>query len=336
MAIHTPSSAPQSPHPASQAQPIDIEAWTEQATAAMGSVTISSDPIQGTTISLHIPLDEHAAPRPIGTNAASGAIRDGYYKRKEPMRRDSMKRREALLKGKEGTRRRQRWENDHLLNNPYAEPPQPRDWEIHPTHPVHNVPYYLAPLWDAGLAARSAERKAKVAASKPKSSAQQKGADPHRGVVPKELREKMKRARGAKPLLMDLENEVRKFMQRWEEQERKAEQEGVPMDVDSEDDEIVFVGRNGGMSDFQSLRSGGGAQKEMMIFDSLEEDQGAGFGRWLVHHIGTYYGLRTWSITVGNPARREAYIGLKDTKLKAGRRHPATYSPLPRPLWVIV
>lgn len=169
--------------------------------------------------------------------------------------------------------------SDRLLNNPYAEPPQPRDWEIRPTHPVrNNLPYFLAPLWDAGLAARSAERKAKIAASKPKAKVQQKGADPHRGIVPKELREKMKRARGAKPLLMDLENEVRQFVQRWEDQERKAEQEGVPMDVDSEDDEIVFVGRNGGMSDLQSLRSGGGAQKEMMIFDSLEEDQSASFG----------------------------------------------------------
>jgi R3H-associated N-terminal domain len=29
----------------------------------------------------------------------------------EPRRRDSLKRREALLKGKEGSRRRQRWEN---------------------------------------------------------------------------------------------------------------------------------------------------------------------------------------------------------------------------------
>lgn len=108
MAIHPTSSAPQSPHPASQAHPIDIEAWTEQATAAMGSVTISSDPVPGTTVSLHIPLDEHVAPRPIGTTT----MREGYhYKRKEPLRRDSMKRREALAKGNEGSRRRQRWEN---------------------------------------------------------------------------------------------------------------------------------------------------------------------------------------------------------------------------------
>ena len=36
---------------------------------------------------------------------------DGSRSIKEPLRRDSMKRRDALLKGKEGSRRRQRWEN---------------------------------------------------------------------------------------------------------------------------------------------------------------------------------------------------------------------------------
>ena len=36
--------------------------------------------------------------------------------------------------------------------------------------------------------------------------------------------------------------------------------------------------------------------------------------RWLVHNIATYYGLRTWSVTVGDPARREAYVGIKGDK----------------------
>jgi hypothetical protein len=45
---------------------------------------------------------------PLGGEAeALKAVRS----RKEPLKRDSMKRREALLKGKEGSRRRQRWEN---------------------------------------------------------------------------------------------------------------------------------------------------------------------------------------------------------------------------------
>jgi hypothetical protein len=86
-------------HPApAAAAPIDVEAWTEQATAAMATVTIS--------------LDEQPEVRP---TSAAAAAEEGTssvrYKRKEPLRRDSLKRREALLKGKEGSRRRQRWEN---------------------------------------------------------------------------------------------------------------------------------------------------------------------------------------------------------------------------------
>lgn len=57
------------------------------------------------------------------------------------------------------------------------------------------------------------------------------------------------------------------------------------------------------------------------------------FSRWLVHSIATYYGLCTWSVTVGDPARREAYVGL-------GERRAAWASEakieLPRPLWVMV
>ncbi|KAF2180531.1 hypothetical protein K469DRAFT_714519 [Zopfia rhizophila CBS 207.26] len=135
---------------------------------------------------------------------------------------------------------------------------------------------------------------------------------------------------------MDLESEVRKFVERWEEKERKAEAEGLLTDPDSSDDEIVFVGRNGQMNDLRSPHSGDEVKREMMLFDTPVGDQGGTFGRWLVHHIGTYYGLRTWSVTVGNPARREAYIGLKETKLKPGVRRPSACSPMPRPLWGMV
>jgi hypothetical protein len=223
---------------------------------------------------------------------------------------------------------------DRLLANPYAEPPTAKDWEIRPTYPVHNVPYYLAPLWDAGLKRQVVERK--TAATQAKASTRTVSKKPTEpGVVPRELREKLKKARGAKGLLMDLENEVRSFVERWEELERRAEAEGFPADPDSSDDEIVFVGRNGQMRDLRSPRYED-VERERMVFETLADDQSGTFGRWLVHHIGTYYGLRTWSVTRGSPARREAYIGLREPTLKAGRSHSSLHSPLPRPLWGMV
>lgn len=325
------------PQQAAAPQPIDIETWTEQATAAMGSVTISApgEVVGATAVTLAIPLDDDAlatggAVQPVG--AAAAAKEGGLYKRKAPLRRDSMNRREALLKGKEGSRQRRRWENDRLLNNPHAEPPTPRDWEVHPTHRVKHVPYYLAPLWDAGLRRQQNERKVAVNAQKAATkTVATKPTEP--GVVPKELREKLKRSRGAKGLLMDLEAEVRKFVEDWEAKERRAEQEGLPADPDSEDDEIVFVGRNGQTHD--QFRNEDCVKRELMLFETPEADVGGSFGRWLVHHIGVYYGLSTWSVTVGNPARREAYIGLKDAKMKSGNKG-IICRPMPRPLWGMV
>ncbi|KAL9104786.1 MAG: hypothetical protein Q9187_008861, partial [Circinaria calcarea] len=268
-----------------------------------------------------------------------------YLPRQEPLRRDSLKRREALLKGKEGSRRRQRWENGRfshitqvtpyrLLNNPWAQPPLPSDWEVHPTHPKHTVPYFLAPLWDAGMAARTAatdkERKAKA-----------RREDDSADRVPKELRERLKRTKAAKGLLQDLEEEVRKFVKSWEKKQENLQEEGLH-DIDSEDDEIVFVGRSGQMHDMPSSpKSKTGMEeeeeeirKEKLVFDSLADDRRARFGRWLVHSIASYYDLRTWSVTVGDPARREAYVGIK--QMKTGNRPGSASGKLPRPLWNMV
>lgn len=208
----------------------------------------------------------------------------------------------------------------------------------------------MAPLWDAGLKKQSAERK--KAADKAKAASKTVAKKPtNPGIVPKELREKLKRSRAAKGLLMDLESEVRKFVAEWEEHEREAEKEELPSDMDSEDEEIVFVGRGGTMSDERSLPQSpmaastsslvnvqnSRAKRELMLFETPAEDLGGSFGRWLVHHIGVYYGLKTWSVTVGNPARREAYIGLKEQhqqRMKTGQ--VALCKPMPMPLYGLV
>ncbi|CAI6337149.1 unnamed protein product [Periconia digitata] len=347
MAIH-------SPEHTAEAQPIDIESWTEQATAALTTVAISApEPAEApAATALQIPLDDATTTTSVRFSerpaaASTAAKQGGQYKRQEPFRRDSQKRREALLKGKEGSRRRTRWENDRLMNNPWVEPPEPHDWEVRPTHPVHNVPYYLAPLWDAGLKRQSAERKKAAEQAKAASkTVAKKPTSP--GIVPKELREKLKRSRAAKGLLMDLESEVRKFVAEWEEQEHEAEKEGLPSDVDSEDDEIVFVGRSGGMSDqppssplaastssLVDVKSSH-TKRELMLFETPAEDLGGSFGRWLVHHIGVYYGLKTWSVTVGDPARREAYIGVKEQQQRMKTGQVALYKPMPMPLYGLV
>lgn len=52
-----------------------------------------------------------------------------------------------------------------------------------------------------------------------------------------------------------------------------------------------------------------------------------------MHSIASYYGLHTWSVTVGSPARREAYVGFRPPNPgRAGLvTHPACQLELLKP-----
>lgn len=107
------------PPPMNPEQAANIEAWTEQASEALKSVSFPLDgntaqPARGTSLRLSIPLDEsqhHSAARTVADGPAPSRTSNSSGRRGEPIRRDSLKRREALLKGKEGSRQRRRWEN---------------------------------------------------------------------------------------------------------------------------------------------------------------------------------------------------------------------------------
>lgn len=163
--------------------------------------------------------------------------------------------------------------------------------------------------------------------------------------IPREMREKLKRARGAKALLQDLEEQVRSFIKEWEDQQRmKDDGWDVAVEDTSEDEsveeEVVFVGRRDDDTSGKS-RGRSSASDDKLVFDSLLDDHGAGFGRWLVHCIAAYYNLRTWSRTTGDPARREAYVGIPEAKLRSGGAQAVdrpldAMTELPRPLHVIL
>ncbi|KAL5325643.1 hypothetical protein ACEPPN_006771 [Leptodophora sp. 'Broadleaf-Isolate-01'] len=330
-------------------QPINIESWTT--TSALSSLTISpSARGTGPGVTLSIPLDLtdeiEARPSPKKSVKDAGAGR-------EKMRKDSMKRREALLKGKEGSRRRQRWENDNLLNNPHVQPPLPSDWAPSATHRVTHVPYYLAPLWDAGIAHRASERASLHSASA--AHAKRTGIVEEKGRVPADLKNKLKKAKGAKTLLQELEGEIRSFVREYERAERLREarlngqeKEEDEAFLDSEDEEIVFIGRDKDghgitMSDEVKNVVEEELRREKIVYESLEGCREGGFARWLVHSLAGYYGLCSWSETregegkLGGGAgdvggrKRVAYVGVKGVKRSFGGEDA-----LPRPLWGMV
>lgn len=342
---------------------IDIEAWT---ISALQSLSVS--PIaRGTGSPLTIPLDALQAPSKrsisrqqvtIVASSAEAALVTPL--RRPPSARDSQKRREAILKGKEGSRQRRRWENDRLVDVPNVQPPEPIDWEVHPTHPIHRVPYQLAQFWDHGVRQRIQDKTAKLQAARKK---QQLKAGSATGLgigeVPRDLRESTKRSPVVRTWVKALEEPVRQYManerqrRRAEEQRRQAgndrdeDVDSAAEEMDSDDEEIVFVGRNGRMRDMQQKRAAAAAAQYRMahrevsqetvdsglLFDSFGDDlETAAFKRWLAHAIADYYGLTSRSVTLAN-TQRVVYVGLKQ-----GPRLQKAVPPLvqlPRPLWEI-
>ena len=117
MAISIPSDSAASAR-AAHTHPVDVESWAEHAIAHL---TISEpppaagtggSPLRDASVSLSIPLDAPGAEaKPRKVVSEEKAMSSAYSKSGQLARRDSLKRREALLKGREGSRRRQRWEN---------------------------------------------------------------------------------------------------------------------------------------------------------------------------------------------------------------------------------
>ncbi|KAM0463073.1 hypothetical protein ACHAPV_003199 [Trichoderma viride] len=358
---------------------IDIEAWT---ISALQSLSVS--PIaRGTGSPLTIPLDALATPSKrsisrqqvtIVTSSAEAALVTPL--RRPPSTRDSQKRREAILKGKEGSRQRRRWENgfkasqtqvaddeadaDRLVDVPNVQPPEPIDWEVHPTHPIHRVPYQLAQFWDHGVRQRIQDKTAKLQAARKKQQLKTGSATGLGiGEVPRDLRESTKRSPVIRTWVKALEEPVRQYManerqrRQAEEQQRQANNgrdedvDSAAEEMDSDDEEIVFVGRNGRMRDMQQKRAAAAAAQYRMahrevsqetvdsglLFDSFGDDlETAAFKRWLAHAVADYYGLTSRSVTLAN-AQRVVYVGLKQAPRLQKAVPPLVQ--LPRPLWEI-
>jgi hypothetical protein len=101
-------------HTTSGASTVDIEAWTVSALEALSVSPIA----RGTGTPLSIPIDDAPVPVRRSTPGRRAEVIPGDHPAagmtppKRPLsRRDSQKRREAILKGKEGSRARRRWEN---------------------------------------------------------------------------------------------------------------------------------------------------------------------------------------------------------------------------------
>ena len=65
-------------------------------------------PVRSRSVKLSVPID--ATTTPVATHEVTTTT----YPKRKVLRRDSLERREALLKGREGSRQRRRWENGRI------------------------------------------------------------------------------------------------------------------------------------------------------------------------------------------------------------------------------
>jgi len=133
------------------------------------------------------------------------------------------------------------------------------------------VPYQLAQFWDQKGAVRERVEQRNKSAFGSRSTV---------GKVPRDLHTKAKRTPAVKSWLRVLEEPVRQFLV---ERGSAAQEESDSSCLDSDDEEIVFVGRNGSMTDARAWKKARRETKDRevvqqgMVLESAADDESASF-----------------------------------------------------------
>lgn len=177
---------------------------------------------------------------------------------------------------------------------PNAQPPIPSDFEPRPTHPIHHVPYHLAAFWDRDSPTSASVRQrldtkslAQQARRKTQQLANGSATGRGAGMVPRDLRDYTKRSPAIKNWVRFLEEPVRNFV-RQQRGDAPVDEDTDAEGLDSEDEEIVFVGRKNQPTPAAAAAKAQGWKKATrddgsgnletgVVFDELGDDESASF-----------------------------------------------------------
>ncbi|BFZ62883.1 hypothetical protein YB2330_003993 [Saitoella coloradoensis] len=221
--------------------------------------------------------------------------------------RSTLRRRELLLQGKEGSRARRRFENSLLLNNPWATPPSREDWVPTPdsSRRFRRVEWSLVERMEA-LNVGSKEGKSREQARS--------------GVegVTKGLKARVKKAHVPADLIRSIEAELRTLLE--STTCSNLDKTSPPTAVE---EEIIFTPRRKCTTPSSSASSPSPTPSTPLIelefpLANIPEPE-ASYHRWILHQICTYYNVKSWSKDVGKrrvavlrPEAGEGRRGLKD------------------------
>lgn len=322
MAIYSSVAPPeqQEQHPVG----VDIDAWAASAISSLNLQIQNPYDVSAhafNTSALTIPLDEPTKPSKTAIEKLKRAQDNALgwkEKERERLAKEKAKKREIAEKGKEGSRRRQRWENDRLIGVPGAQPPRDEDWEVRRIGPVRKVAYWVVD--GQKLDNLNSDSKSETKPVKPE--------------IPSDLKKRCKRKKAAKDLLRGLEEEVRGFVAEWAAAENASSSSATSQtsaststaidDVaDSSDEEIVFVGRDlsartAREAEEKREKAAAEAAKQKLAQKPVTRqiDAVAPLARYFVHVLATYYGLKSWSVDSADK-KRIPVIGVKAPKIGA-------------------
>lgn len=282
---------------------VDIDTWAAQAIANhMSLVDPHNTAASVVPQTLFIPLYE-PTPVPkvkkVGLHTAQSLLE----REKAKILKEKNKKVEAKERGKEGSRRRKRYENDLLIGVPGVQPPKAEDWEVHRVGPKWKAQYSIIDGIElsSGSAPGDSRKKGKKVQSKPE--------------VPTDLKKRCHKQKAARDMLRGLEEEVRGFVAEWAAGEAKTHAKEESTSLDSSDEEIVFVGRDLSARtkrEKEQVRENGEKPTAMEKRETCRLiNAAAPFSRYLVHVLATYYGLRSWSVDGEKDRERLAVIGIK-------------------------
>lgn len=135
-----------------------------------------------------------------------------------------------------------------------------------------------------------------------------------REVIPRDLRLKAKRMPAVRSWVRALEEPVRELVVL----------PSLAPDAESDDEDLVIVDGEGGMTDPVQREDGKGA----VVVDGA----GSAFRRWLMHAIADYYGLESLSASAHglDGLDKVVYVWAREDGDRAGMG-----AALPRPLWEV-
>ncbi|TQS38901.1 hypothetical protein Golomagni_00585 [Golovinomyces magnicellulatus] len=308
-------------------------------------------------------------------------------------------RRELFIKGREGSRRRKRYENGiYLLENPFLSFFSVKihthfsicvecycdllyfKMEIIVTnltpcvfHPLSKLPkctklstaspFRLGSASDlsAYLWERRFQRQLEEEEEESQSRSESKLSCPH-GKASRDLKLALKKAKGAKPILKDIENEIRAFIQNASDKDMVINSTSSSQSleiIDSEDEDIIFISRDkderGTITMSDEIYEEACVQRRQKM-DSLvfygkscqRGDQDTGrFVRWLIHEAAEYYGLESRSENTDENRGREdersarkIIVSFRNGSYNKYQKDVTTASDdslkMPRPLWCLI